>query len=166
MPSICCSCATQAGSHTKKIFLYGKSQSRRVNVRLDVPVCERYYRESRITLLIGILGGLIVGSALGYFIFTTNLLASYNQAGRIGLAILAFVVGLFIGTILADWLNIMRKTEKGRDWYASHQHPVKLGNNPKDNKSGPNEKISLVFRFSNPEFATQFRDKNRGIVVK
>jgi hypothetical protein len=41
-----------------------------------------------------------------------------------------------------------------------------MGNNPKDNKTGQTEKSSLVFRFSNPDFATQFRDKNHGVVVK
>lgn len=166
MPSICCTCATQVGKHTKKIFLYGTSQGRRYTVKLDVPVCDKYYRESRITLLLGLLGGLIIGCGLGYFIFTTNLLASYTQAGRIGLSVLGLVVGSFVGNILADWLNMMRKTEKGRDWYVSHQQPVKLGNNPKDNKAGPNEKSTLVFRFSNPDFAAQFRDKNRGVMVK
>ncbi len=166
MPSICCTCAVPAGKHTKKIFLYGTSQSRRYTVRLDVPVCDKYYRESRITLVIGILGGLIVGTALGFYIFTSNFLAGYSLIGRIGLSVLGEVIGLFTGSILADWLNMMRKTDKARDWYVSHQQPVKLGNNPKENKTGQTEKGSLVFRFSNPDFATQFRDKNRGVVVK
>jgi len=166
MPSICCTCASQAGKHTKKVFLYGTSQSRRYTVRLDVPVCDKYYRESRITLVLGILGGLILGTATAYFIFNTPLLVNYTLAGRIGLSALGEVVGLLVGSILADWLNMMRKTEKARDWYVSHQQPVKLGSNPKDNKTGQKEKSSLVFRFSNLEFATQFRDKNRGVVVK
>ena len=166
MPSICCTCAAPAGSHKKKICLYGTSQSRRYTVRLDVPVCDKYYRESRITLVIGIVGGLILGAALAYFFFTTKFLASASLAGRIGLAAVGEVVGLFAGSILADWLNMMRKSEKARDWYVAHQQPVKMGNNPKDNKTGQNEKSSLVFRFSNPDFATQFRDKNHGVVVK
>lgn len=166
MPSICCTCAAPAGSHKKKIYLYGKSQSHRYTVRLDVPVCDKYFRESRITLAIGILSGLILGAALAYFIITTNLLAGVSQASRIGLAVIGEVIGLFAGSILADWLNMMRKSDKARDWYVAHQQPVKMGNNPKDNKTGQNEKSSLVFRFSNPEFATQFRDKNRGVVVK
>ncbi|MDR3577751.1 MAG: hypothetical protein P4L50_28115 [Anaerolineaceae bacterium] len=166
MPSICCTCATQAGKHTKRVFLYGTSQSRRYTVRLDVPVCDKYFRESRITLILGILLGLILGTATAYFIFTTAFLASYTLLGRIALALLGELVGLLVGSILADWLNMMRKTEKARDWYVSHQQPVKLGSNPKNNKAGPNEKSSLVFRFSNPDFAAQFRDKNRGVVVK
>lgn len=166
MPSVCCTCAAPAGKHKKKIFLYGTSQSRRYTVRLDVPVCDRYYRESRITLAIGILGSLVLGLPLAYFIFTTNLLSNYNLASRIGFSTLGGVIGLFVGSILADWLNMLRKPEKARDWYIAHQHPVKFGNNPKDNKAGQNEKSSLVFRFSNPDFAAQFRDKNRGVVVK
>jgi hypothetical protein len=165
IPHICCSCGKPAGNRRRKVGFSGMAGSKKYSIVLELPMCEEYEQKAHSMAITGLVGGVSGLILLPLLIYLINRSFGVDLSKTLLLAGLAALIGLFLGSFLANWLVTALRPPEFRNWVARHQQPARIVNFMGDDPSKPDKNDKMIIRFFNPEFAAQFIAKNNGVVL-
>jgi len=165
IPHICCSCGKPAGNRRRKVAFNGMAGTKKYSIVLELPMCEEYIQKARSMAITGLVGAVAGAILLPLIIYLINRAFGVDISKTLLLAGVAILIGLFLGSFLANWLVTALRPPEFRSWIARHQQPARIINFVGDDPSKPGKADKMIIRFFSADFAAQYVARNSGVVL-